>query len=538
MLNISDSEMKKIQEDNSRDFNLVSITNPEGIIEYVNEQFCKVSGYKSEELVGSTFKKVRHPETPEFVYDQLWINISEKKAWKGIFKNQDKDGKTYILSSTVIPILDDEGNLIKIKSVSYEITHYITQLNKHTGESRHNLSGLHNRETMMYDLEYRKEKYIRIAIIDIDNFKSVNDYYGYKIGDELIKAVAEKLKSIIGDEFEIYHISIDEFAIVKKANEDFVTNCDKCREISDKLENSHINLVSGLDLDISVSIGMSYGIDTWGVIKEADLAVSYAKEHNIQVVNFKNVEELSDVLEERVKWTKEIRTALQTDNIVPWIQAIRDNKTGEIVKFEALMRMIDETGSIISPFHFLEISKKTKLYEKVSYMMVDKTLDHFSKNHDSFNVNLTWDDLKTPATKNLIFEYLAKFPDLGKRMTIEMVESESIANASGFEEFIDSVRRYGVEIALDDFGSGYSNFVYLEHLHADFIKIDGSLIKGMMQRENTLFLVKAIVSIAKKFGIKTVAEFVSDAEIQKKVEDLGIDYSQGFYIGKPRPINW
>ena len=524
--------------DLDKDYNIITIANKEGVIEYVNDNFCQVSGYSYDELIGQTFKLVRNPDTPGFVYEQLWDSLKTGKTWKGIFKNRNKGGKSYVLSSIITPFMKEDGIVSKFKAVSYEITDYIAEVNKYAEASKHPISQLLNREIMMYDLEHRKEKNMKIAIIDIDNFKKINDYYGYKIGDELIKAVSDKLKDLVTEDFTLYHISIDEFALVKKSDVEIDVLCEVCKALSDKLENKPINLISGLDVDISVSVGVSFGSETWDVIKEADLAVSYAKEHGLPVVNFKNVEELREDLEDRVKWTKEIRTALTNDNIVPWIQAIRDNNTGEIVKFEALMRMLDEHDSIISPFHFLDIAKKSKLYEKISYMMVDKTLSHFSKNHDSFNVNLTWDDLKTPSTKNLIFDYLAKYPNLGKRMTIEMVESESLENATGFEDFIDTIRKYDVEIAIDDFGSGYSNFVYLEKLEADYIKIDGSLIKGMMERENTLFLVKAIVSIAKKFGFKTVAEFVSSAEIQAKVEELGIDYSQGYFIGKPRPIDW
>lgn len=123
-------------------------------------------------------------------------------------------------------------------------------------------------------------------------------------------------------------------------------------------------------------------------------------------------------------------------------------------------------------------------------------------------------------------------------MTIELVESESIENYKKFEKFITNMKDYGVKIALDDFGSGYSNFVYLDKIKVDTIKIDGSLIHDMMSNENTLFIVKSIISIAKQLKIETVAEFVSDEKTFNKVKELGIDYSQGYYIGKPRPIDW
>ena len=123
-------------------------------------------------------------------------------------------------------------------------------------------------------------------------------------------------------------------------------------------------------------------------------------------------------------------------------------------------------------------------------------------------------------------------------MTVEIVESESIENFESFNNFLSKLRQYGVKIALDDFGSGYSNFVYLDKIKANYVKIEGTLIKDMMINDNTLQIVKSIITIAHKFQIETVAEFVSDEKIFKKVKSLGIDYSQGYYIGKPRPVDW
>lgn len=538
---MSSNTKKYVNKINENDYNIIAITDTNGFIEYVNDEFTKISGYQKDELIGASFKKIRHPETPGFIYQQIWSKISAGKTWEGILKNQNKQGKFYIVNSKIIPILNSAGVIVNYKSMSFEITDYIYELKSLANCSKHRISRLYNREVLIHDIEQMKNSNLEIAVIDIDNFKSINVYYGYESGDELVKSVSDKLKKLVSDEYKIYHIAIDEFVLVKELDSNNRKHSLKIyKNILDVLESDHLHLISGLDIDISLSIGVSFStstkIETGQLLKEADLALAYAKNNNVSLIDFNEIGKLNNILEERIKWIKEIRTALTNNNIVPWIQPIQDNNTGEITKCEALMRLIDTEDNVVSPFLFLDIAKKSKLYEKISYMMLDKTISFFSTGDKHFNINLTWADINSSKVKDMIFNYLNKYSDLGSRMTLEIVETESLQKTQLFEEFIEKVRKYGVKIALDDFGSGYSNFVYLEHLKVDYIKIDSTLITGMMEKENTLFLVESIVRIAKKFGIKTVAEFVATEAIQKKVLELGIDYSQGYYIAKPRPI--
>jgi EAL domain-containing protein (putative c-di-GMP-specific phosphodiesterase class I) len=165
--------------------------------------------------------------------------------------------------------------------------------------------------------------------------------------------------------------------------------------------------------------------------------------------------------------------------------------------------------------------------------MIEKTFKIFNNNHLEFSINLTIDDILNNDIKEFIF-YMLKIYNVGSRLVFEIVESESIENFEEVCSFIKNVKLFGCKIAIDDFGTGYSNFQYLLKLNADYIKIDGSLIKDIYKNRTSEIVCKNIVNFAKDLNIKTIAEFVENESIFNKVKELGIDYSQGYYFSKPQ----
>lgn len=232
-----------------------------------------------------------------------------------------------------------------------------------------------------------------------------------------------------------------------------------------------------------------------------------------------------------IKWTKSIKEAIEKDNILAVYQPIINNKTMKIQKYEALVRLKKE-DALISPYFFLEISKKTKFYNQITKIMIEKTINQFKNLNYNFSINLTIEDILNNEIKNYIYEVLSN-SGIGERLVFEIVESESIENFDIVLDFIKKVKAYGCKIAIDDFGTGYSNFEYLLKLKADFIKIDGSLIKNIDKDILSEKVCRNIVNFAKDLGMKTIAEFVENESILQKVKELGIDYSQGYYFSAP-----
>jgi len=232
-------------------------------------------------------------------------------------------------------------------------------------------------------------------------------------------------------------------------------------------------------------------------------------------------------------WAVRIKNALNDDRIVPFYQAIYNTKTKKIEKYECLVRLIGKDGKVYSPFYFLDIAKKSRQYLLITKKVIEKSFEYFKDKDFEFSINLTLEDIIDKNMREFILKKLHEY-NIGHKVVFEIVESEEIVDFDEINEFIANVRELGCKIAIDDFGSGYSNFAYLIKLKADYIKIDGSLIKDILTNKNSEEIVSTIINFSKKQGFKTIAEFVSSKELFDKISELGIDYVQGYYIGEPK----
>jgi EAL domain-containing protein (putative c-di-GMP-specific phosphodiesterase class I) len=237
--------------------------------------------------------------------------------------------------------------------------------------------------------------------------------------------------------------------------------------------------------------------------------------------------------EKNLKISNVVRHAVEKSKIVPYFQPIIDNKTQEVYKYECLARLLDENNNVISPTLFIPIAKRTKVYNEVTKIIIDKSFDVFEDNEYEFSINLSMEDIINSEMFNYILEKL-KNSNASKRVVFEILESEAIEDFDKIIRFINEIKRYGAKIAIDDFGDGYSNFSYLIKMNVDLLKIDGSLIKNIDKDKNSYLVVETIVNFANRLGIQTIAEFVHSSTIMDMVKEMGIDYSQGFYIDKPQ----
>ncbi|EJF06517.1 EAL domain-containing protein, partial [Thiovulum sp. ES] len=196
-----------------------------------------------------------------------------------------------------------------------------------------------------------------------------------------------------------------------------------------------------------------------------------------------------------------------------------------------LVRLFDGK-KYLTPFHFLPYAKKTKYYFEITKVVITKSFQTFRNTNSKFSINLSVDDITNREVTDFIENAIKNFPR-PENITFELLESEQIENFDEIKNFIEHVRKYGVKIAIDDFGSGYSNFSYLVQLKPDILKLDGSLIKGIASDESSYLITKLIVEFAHKSGFTVIAEFVDSEEILNKGIELGIDSFQGFYLAKP-----
>ncbi|MEA1916166.1 MAG: EAL domain-containing protein [Campylobacterota bacterium] len=509
---------------------IVSKADLHGNIIYVNDNFCKVSGYTKKEAIGKPHSLLRHKSTKKETFVNMWETIKGKKVWKGVLQNRGKSSD-YSVDMAILPILDENDDIVEYIAVRHDITKMVLQQKAlDSAANTDTLTGLGNRYKLNNDIKNSISP--ALAIVNIDSFSQINDFYGHEKGDTVIRnlgVLLDQLKN--GKEYSIYHLQGDEYVIFNK-DVDKQMFIDKITQITSQVSTVAIMLDNEeIYLDLSTAISFE---NKKKILSTADMALKIAKQEKKNIVIYSDSISLNDQYQNNIKWAKKIKDGLKYDKFVPVFQPIVNNHTKKWEKYEALVRLEDD-GKLVSPYFFLDISKKTKHYKDITKIMIKKSFDMFKNRDEEFSINLTMEDIINEDIKTYIFDMLDSY-QIGDRVVFEIVESESIENFELVAIFIDKVKSYGSKIAIDDFGTGYSNFKYLMKVKADYIKIDGSMIKNIDTDKDAQMVVETIVEFAKKMNMKTVAEFVENQSILDKVNELGIDYTQGYFYSEPKKV--
>ncbi|MBU0720639.1 EAL domain-containing protein [bacterium] len=440
-------------------------------------------------------------------------------------------------SKTVaVPLIDLEKDILEM---GLELEKQYTILEDDNREKTQQLikqlytdevTGLANRNALFKDLEKNKDAFV--AIFNIRSFKEINDAFGFEAGNHILKEVAKRLVPHTKQkEFNTYRVGSDEFVIInniedisKIAFKEFII------DMIDKVEHTFFDFENE-DINISVNIYAGICLDKNKRLEKADMALTQAKKDRKDYVIYSEKENTQDMHINNIQIINKITKALQNDNIIVYYQAIID-KNGDITKYEALVRMRDE-NTVLSPFYFLDISKRTKHYTAISKVVIEKTFQKCQECSKAFSINLTADDILNEGTVVLIKNKMLTLQDPTK-VVFELVESDDLYNLPEIKNFIIDIKKMGAKIAIDDFGTGYSNFSYMMKIQPDYLKIDGSLIKNINSDKNAYKIVKTIVSFSKELNIKTIAEFVHSKEIYEVCKAIGIDEFQGYYFSEPK----
>lgn len=509
---------------------IVTKTDIDGKITFANENFYKISGYTEEEVLGKTHNIIRHPNNKDSLYKKLWQTISSKKTWQGRMQNRAKDGSTYWIESTISPILNRDEEIVEYVAIRHDITKLIQHQDELTKMLYSDqLTGLPNRNALLRKLE-GDEKF-SLILINIDRFSHINDLYGVIFGNEVLFHFSRMLqeKTIGNFKCELFRLNGDEFVVLLHniSQPELIEYANKLKE---KISAQALT-IDAEEISLNFSVGVS-SEENSTLLSTANMAIKIARRESKDIVFYNNALSLNKEYENNILWIKKIKDAIKNDRIVMFYQEIVDNKNGPTKKYETLIRLVDEDGKIISPYFFLEIAKKAKLYNELTKIVIRKSFAAFENNAHEFSVNITIDDIINEDTRDFIYSYIQN-NSVANRVTFEIVESENIENFETIERFINVVKSFGCKIAIDDFGTGYSNFEYLMRLQADFIKIDGSIIKEILHDKKSELITSVIVAFAKEMNIQVIGEFVENKEINDKLIQLGVNKSQGYYFHKP-----
>lgn len=390
------------------------------------------------------------------------------------------------------------------------------------------LTDLPNMYKLRKDLDERED--FGLIIIGIDNFKTINNFYGFIVGDYIIEETGRYFKQNI-PELSIYKLNGAEFALVLDKSIGFYDLKDYLTLLYNRVKDIKISY-QNTDIYLDLTLASCVNSRVSNIFSKVSMALKYAKSISVPFWIYEERMNFELEYERNLQLSGIVRDAVQNSRIIPYFQAIVDNKTNKIVKYECLARLIDSNQKVLSPLLFIPVAKNIKVYSSLTKAIIDKSFAMFEEKTADFSINLSIEDIMNGQIFSFIMDKL-KYSKAAKRVTFEILESEAIADFKKVERFIGEVRRYGAKIAIDDFGSGYSNFSYLTKMNPDFIKIDGTIIKDMDVDKTAFLVVETIVAFAKKLGIQTVAEYVHSSMVMDKVKELEIDFSQGFYIDEP-----
>ena len=379
----------------------------------------------------------------------------------------------------------------------------------------------------------------QIMMLDIDHFKQVNDNYGHKTGDYILASSAKIMQNEIRDEDILIRFGGEEFLIfIKKSSVNSYLAYNIAQRIRKKIEESRFSY-EDKELQITISVGVSCQPEHF---KTVSLAIKYAdemlykakREGRNQVIS-QSTNDTTLLKKTNTKSINDVKEALEEQRVVCFFQAIYNAESLTVVKYEALVRIKEKDGSITSPADFLESITYTNVYNDLTKSVLESVFTQIKEKKIQISTNLNFSDILDNKIFDLIIHELELHRELSSWLIIELLEYELIEEITIVQSRLLRIKEYGVKIAIDDFGSGYSNYSIFKLLPIDILKIDGSLIKDIDTSEASYKITHSIILLAKELGITTVAEFVHSKEVLETVKMLHIDEVQGFYLAKPSP---
>ncbi|HET6202911.1 MAG TPA: EAL domain-containing protein [Planctomycetota bacterium] len=517
----------------------------------VNDALCRITGYPRESLKATTLPAITHPDDIDldtrFLRELLRGQIPNYQIEK---RYRHAWGHYFWVLLTVSLVRDENGEPLHVISQVQDIS----ERKELAGRLEHLvdrdfLTGLFNRRRFEQELAKEVDRISRyggtgaLLLLDLDHFKDVNDAFGHKAGDDLLKGVAGALKHRMRQTDVLARVGGDEFAVLLPQ-----TDAEEAQFVADaivKTVGQHVAMLGEQSIRATASVGIALfdGMDAIEVFAVADLAMYEAKGAGRNRVSiYRRGDRSRERISARLAEAERIRKALAEDRFLLYGQPILDLKEKEVCQYELLLRLrTDEDAEPLPPSSFLYVAERFGLIREIDAWVALQAIGLIAKHARAgrrlvLHVNLSGKSIGDSTVAGVIEDALAKSGIDPALLIFELTETAAIANIEEAKAFAHRLRARGCRFALDDFGAGFGSFYYLKTLPFDFFKIDGDFIRGLVASPMDQLVVGAIVGIARGMGKKTIAEFVADEETARLLEKSGVDFAQGYYIGRPQPL--
>lgn len=442
-----------------------------------------------------------------------------------------------VIDGILTTLLNLVGSVKAIYKYTRDLEYYAT---------RDPLTSLHNqrmfKELLGYEID-RAERHkdsFGLLMLDMDNFKLVNDRYGHAFGDQFLQEFAHVLTDSVRPGDMVARYGGDEFTVILPESSEEQAHL-VAQRIRRKLEQMNLRCPEGSVVHATTSIGIAlfpqHGDNARDLFMMADNMMYKAKKQGRNGIATPDESEVAEVFRQVGAKNIMVLRALEERRIVPFFQPIVDCDTGEVLIHELLMR-IEQDGKIVPAGEFIDIAEGIGVVHKMDYMLIEKAF--IQMNRQAYSGKLF---INLSPRSLIISEFITHIRQLAQehqitpdRIVFELTERETVSNLTLLEKFVLDLKLEGFSFAIDDFGSGFSSFHYIKHFPIDVIKIEGEFIRNMLQDEKYMAFVKSIVTLARNLDIRTIAEFIEDEEIMEAVRALGIDFAQGYHLGRPQPM--
>ena len=524
-------------------------------LNFVAGDISEMFGLEPEQVVGKSVKKILRslePKIPDL--KSVVPSLVQHGFWEGALIKPLDEKKERTIRIVASALYDTEDVLIGARGTVVDVTVASELAKKLKYQATHDsLTGLYNRREFDRLLEEAILEWDKsgtrfcVCMIDLDRFKVVNDNCGHAAGDILLKQLAEQIKKSVRSADIVARFGGDEFTIL-------LYNCSLqngvriANVIRETIESYRFNWKDEI-FQVGASIGIADASNSLGNVEDVLLAVDACciKAKSLgrnQVQAYSPTDESVAMQHGEMQWMARITQALQDDQLILYYQPIVPvtPSSGAGVHFEILLRMRAHDGTIYSPAMFLPAAERYSLIDKIDRHVVELALQWISRQSIGpetqlkVNINLSATTISDDIFQDHIFNRISELGVNARHLCFEITESAAMKNMFKTIEILNNMRSLGCTIALDDFGSGFSSMSQLQTLPIDYIKIDGALITDLPGSEINRALVKSVSEVAKILKVKTVAEFVESEDILQVLQDLGIDYAQGYLFGKPEEL--
>lgn len=529
----------------------VIITNPEGIIEYVNPRFEESSGYRSSDAVGKHMGFTFQEDQSASSLAQLWSTASGGQEWRGEFASCTKSGQLIWEYVNVSPLTDSNGELTHYIVVKEDITvrrSYEEQLLRQAHYDE--LTGLANRVLLMDRLHLALENSNRSGAktallgIDLDHFKNVNDSLGHSIGDTLLKEAAERLTRCIRGGDTLARMGGDEFVVVLPE----VSEVRDAQKVADKILRQFETpfVIFGRDYFVTSSVGIALYPDDGGnphlLLRNADLAMYKAKEQGRNRCHY-FTEDINEALLERLELEANLRYVIVRNQLILHYQPIYSLGTGDMIGFEALVRWRQRDGSLRMPGSFIPLAEEIGIIEDIDSWVLATACQEVANTLNErrgelrLALNISPKQLESPGYAEFVREQLSRNRLSPAQLELEITERVLVEDTQTTRENLEALGEMGVRLSIDDFGTGYSSLGYLQKYPFQTLKIDRSFVCNISGGESAQRLIETIITLAHGLGMEVVAEGIELEQEREFLASSGCDQGQGFMLAKPARLS-